>query len=233
MKKPRTYYWLRLGDSDDYCRYAEFEQLCGDMAESGVRGNLGRCGQPYGLGNAQFQGNNYISCYVGDLASSPMRTLTDREVRKLNAFLLAAQMNREKALQLVCGLNERIGPCVINTAALARVKLKTGVAMANLAGIKHARFKPLHSAVGGAMPNLDGIEHARLKHLSTNEARAKAIELKVAKGRLIVPVWADDIYLSVHGLGTGRRQITISGKTNAENEVWTDNSDNNWRKTDG
>jgi len=186
MKKPRTYYWLRLGDGDDYCRYAEFEQVCGDMAESGVLGNLSRCVQPFGLINDQFQGNNYISCFVGDHAASPTRTLTDRELRELNAFLLAARMSRKPV-----DVNTTIGPCIKNTAALVKVDLKP---------------------------------------LSTNEARAKAEQAKVARFGLMVPLWADDIYLSVNGCNKNQRQVTFNGKTHAEHEIWGDNRDNRWRK---
>jgi hypothetical protein len=178
MKK-RTHYWVRLGDVSDYHCFDELDELADMMVEHRVFPTLRRAGQSYGLINDNFQGNNYVSCYLGDAAANAGRPLSDPELKRLNTML------RNKA------------------ATLAK----------ELLGKVRARA-----------------ESCPEKHLSTNEARAKAEQAKLARFGLMVPLWADDIYLRVHGLGTGKRQITISGKVNAEQEIWTDNSDNRWRK---
>lgn len=75
--------WLRLGDNAEYEDYDSIEEIKEIFEERELTKDFTRRCQ-YGVQNAEFKGNNYISLYYGDEEAQPIKEISDDELGFLN-----------------------------------------------------------------------------------------------------------------------------------------------------
>lgn len=78
-------YITRVGDGDDYHQFRTINRLARYMRKYHVN-DVRRCCQ-YGVSTYLYEGQNYISLYVGTI-EDPKRELTDSELNRLNSLLV-------------------------------------------------------------------------------------------------------------------------------------------------
>jgi len=75
--------WLRLGDVAEYEDYDIIEEIKEIFEERELTKDFTRSHQ-YGIKNAEFYGNNYISLYYGDGEAQAIKPINDDELNYLN-----------------------------------------------------------------------------------------------------------------------------------------------------
>lgn len=82
MKPKARYIWMRLGDSSEYQKYDDIDNVSDMLMEAGVKGPLhqGLRGQVFTRG---YEAANYISLYWGDDVANWCRNLSKREMEKI------------------------------------------------------------------------------------------------------------------------------------------------------
>jgi hypothetical protein len=78
--------WVRAGDGDNYNGFDGVQEVADYLAEMGATGPLDWCNK-YGVTSPEYQGNNYISLFWGDVAAQPIRPLTVDEHNEVNGLL--------------------------------------------------------------------------------------------------------------------------------------------------
>jgi len=77
--KEGEYYWYRIGDSDDYNKTKKISNLKSKLKHCGELTSI----RTYGIETTRFQGNNYISLFIGDSEAQPIRSIPKATIRKL------------------------------------------------------------------------------------------------------------------------------------------------------
>lgn len=82
---PEGNYWVRLGDGGEYEEFKVLQEVTEHLLDWGAGPVLGWRG--YGVETEDFQGNNYISLYVGDENADPIRDLSTEEKSTVESAL--------------------------------------------------------------------------------------------------------------------------------------------------
>ena len=82
-------YWVRLGDAGEYEEFAVLSEVTDHLQDRGAGPVLGWV--QYGVETEDFQGNNYISLYVGDENADPIRQLDPEEKGTVESALVGSR----------------------------------------------------------------------------------------------------------------------------------------------
>ena len=78
--------YTRIGDAGDYIEAETIPHLITIFQENNVEGPL-QHNSEYGVENAEYKGNNYISLYWGIDEETPTKSLKDEELAYINRIL--------------------------------------------------------------------------------------------------------------------------------------------------
>ena len=84
---PTSVIWVRMGDNAEYQQFgSDFDAVADTLHEGGVE-KVRRCGWGFGVMAHNYEGDNYISLFWGDKEAQFERSMSDPELRGINAAL--------------------------------------------------------------------------------------------------------------------------------------------------